>query len=251
MKFKELHSQDSPLLLFNVWDVNSTKIAEKLRFDAIGTSSSAIATMLGYQDGEEMTFSELEYIVKRITDNTRLPVSIDLEAGYSRNTKQVVNYIKRLANLGVVGINLEDSIVRKKRELVNQRDFSQLLSEIKNQLEKEGVEMFINIRTDAFLVGHANAVEESVKRIKSYESVGADGIFTPCIIQESDIEMIVQSTILPVNVMYMPNLPDFDTLTKLGVKRISMGNFLFEYANSTLEKLTMSIVTNRSFSSIF
>ena len=63
MNFKNLHHQDAPLLICNVWDVASAKAAEKLNFKAIGTSSGAIASMLGYIDGEEMSFEELEYIV--------------------------------------------------------------------------------------------------------------------------------------------------------------------------------------------
>ncbi|MGC4128346.1 MAG: isocitrate lyase/phosphoenolpyruvate mutase family protein [Bergeyella sp.] len=43
MKFKNLHNQKKPLLIANVWDVQSVKIAEELNFQAIGTSSAAIA----------------------------------------------------------------------------------------------------------------------------------------------------------------------------------------------------------------
>ena len=83
--FEKLHRQTLPLLIGNVWDVPSAKIAELVGFQAIGTSSAAIAKMLGYEDGEEMTFSELSYIVERINANTQLPLSVDLEVGYSRD----------------------------------------------------------------------------------------------------------------------------------------------------------------------
>ncbi len=82
MSFKKLHEQRNPLVICNVWDVASVKTAEKLNFQAIGTSSAAIATMLGYEDGEQMSFSELTYIVKRIMKNTELPVTVDIEMGY-------------------------------------------------------------------------------------------------------------------------------------------------------------------------
>ena len=62
MTFKELHQQETPLLICNVWDVASAKTAEKLGFKAIGTSSAAIATLLGYDDGENMSFEELYYV---------------------------------------------------------------------------------------------------------------------------------------------------------------------------------------------
>ena len=60
MNFKELHQQAAPIIICNVWDVPSAKAAQQLNFQAIGTSSGAIASMLGYKDGEE----ELAYILQ-------------------------------------------------------------------------------------------------------------------------------------------------------------------------------------------
>jgi len=61
-------------------------------------------------------------------------------------------------------------------------------------------------------MGLENPLEETVARIKLYEQAGADGIFVPCITEESDIREVVRTTSLPVNVMTMPNLPAFETL---------------------------------------
>lgn len=251
MEFKNLHSQDKPLLIGNVWDVPSTKTAEKLNFQAIGTSSSAIASILGYNDGEEIEFSELEYFVKRIAINTNLPLSVDLESGYSRKPKEIVNHIKRLAELGVVGINIEDSVVNGKRVLLNANDFAKTLKEINEKLEKENVDVFINVRTDTFILLQENVIEETKKRIQLYQNAGANGIFVPCIEKENDIKTIVDSTNSPINVMCMPNLPNFEALTKLGVKRISMGNFLFDKMYDKFEKSLQTVLNQSSFKSIF
>ena len=251
MEFKNLHNQDKPLLIANVWDVPSAKIAEELNFQAIGTSSSAIASLLGYQDGEELTFQELEYIVKRIASNTKLPLSVDLESGYSRNPKEISIHIKKLADFGVVGINIEDSIVAKGRILLHPEEFAQVLSEIVENLQKENIDIFINVRTDTFLLNAPNAIEETKKRIKLYEKAGANGIFVPCIEKISDIKEIVNSTNLPINVMCMPELPDFEILNELGVKRISMGNFIFDNMYSQFKATNEEILTQQSFKSIF
>lgn len=251
MKFKNLHNQEKPLLIGNVWDVPSTKIAEKLNFQAIGTSSSAIATLLGYNDGEEMEFSELEYFVKRIVLNTNLPLSVDLESGYSRNPKEIVNHIKRLVELGVVGINIEDSVVNEKRVLLDANDFAKTLTKINEHLKKENIDVFINVRTDTFILLKENVIEETIKRIQLYKDAGSHGIFTPCIEKENDIKTIVDSTNLPINVMCMPNLPNFETLTRLGVKRISAGNFLFDKMYAKFEETVQTVLTQSSFKSIF
>ena len=251
MEFKNLHQQNDPLLICNVWDVPSTKIAEKLNFQAIGTSSFAIAKMLGYEDGEKLSFPELEYIVKRIAANTKLPLSVDLESGYSRDYLEISDHIKRLAGLGVVGINIEDSIVDTERTFIEPEQFSKTLSLVRNQLEKDSIKIFINVRTDTFLLGHSNPVEETKKRIKLYENAGADGIFVPCVEKEPDIKAIVESTALPINVLCMPNLPNFDKLMKLGVKRISMGNFIFDNMYKDFESMLNLVSVQKSFNSVF
>ncbi|PIB37369.1 carboxyvinyl-carboxyphosphonate phosphorylmutase [Reichenbachiella sp. 5M10] len=251
MTFKDLHNQSSPLLIGNVWDVPSTKTANTLNFQAIGTSSAAIAALLGYQDGEEMAFSELEYFIKKITQNTSLPVSVDIEAGYSRKPKVIVNHIKRLVQLGVVGINMEDSVIKKTRTLVPADDFAEMLNEVNALLEQAEIDIFINVRTDTFILLQDNILEETKKRMELYERVGANGIFIPCLEKESDIKEIVAATDLPINVMSMPNLPDFDTLGRLGVKRISTGNFLFDKMYQYFEKTTKDILNEASFSPLF
>jgi 2-methylisocitrate lyase-like PEP mutase family enzyme len=249
--FKNLHKQDKPLVICNVWDVASAKKAEKLNFQAIGTSSSALADILGYEDGEKMSFSELEYIVKRIIANTKLPLSVDLEAGYAREPFEIVNHIKRLVKIGGVGINMEDSIVEKERDFLNAEQFAKTLLTIKNQLNKDNIDLFLNVRTDAFLLGHPNALKETLKRIKLYEKSGVDGVFVPCIEKEKDIKAIVESTSLPINVMCMPNLANFEILQELGVKRISMGNFLFDTMYDKFEQILTSILSQKSFKPIF
>lgn len=251
MEFKNLHYQSKPLLLCNVWDVPSSEMAAALHFQAIGTSSSAIASLLGYNDGEEMTFSELEYVVKKISAKSCLPLSVDMESGYGRKPKDIAERIKRLTDLGVVGINLEDSRVGEQRTLLNGAEFAQTLAEVKELLEKANTSIFINVRTDTFLLGHTHLISETKNRINMYENAGADGIFIPCIERVNDIKEIVNTTNLPLNVMCMPNLPNFDTLSDLGVKRISMGNFLFDKMYENVKTSAQQILLEKSFTSMF
>ena len=251
MEFKKLHQQPGPLLICNVWDVPSAKAAEKLNFLAIGTSSSAIAGMLGYNDGEEISFSELEYIVQRITASTNLPLSVDLEAGYSREPSKIGDHIKRLSDLGVVGINFEDSTMDGERVLMKAEAFAITLSKVKSLLDRAEITMFINVRTDAFLLGHSNPLEETIKRIQLYQEAGADGIFVPFIEKEKDIRAVVACTHLPINVLSTVALPDFRTLEELGVKRISMGGSLFGKRNAVCEQLLSKVLDEGSFKSVF
>jgi 2-methylisocitrate lyase-like PEP mutase family enzyme len=49
----------------------------------------------------------------------------------------------------------------------------------------------------------------------------------------------------------MPDLPGFDRLQGLGVKRISMGNFVNGHIYKQMETGIKEIVANKSFSSLF
>lgn len=241
-EFRDSHQQDSPLIICNVWDVSSAIAAGKAGFQCMGTSSAAIATMLGYRDGEEMSFSELHYIVQRIVSNSRIPLSVDLEGGYGRDHQLIFENIRALADLGVAGINIEDSIVNGEREMLAPEHFAATLKAVGRLLKEDQIDIFINVRTDPFLIGHPNPLEETLRRVRIYEEAGADGIFIPCITDARQIEEVVKSTELPINVMCMPNLPDFAELKNVGVKRISMGNFLY----STLENLHIELLRNIS-----
>lgn len=250
--FKALHAGPTPLLIGNVWNVQSARVFERLDFKALATSSAAMAHALGFEDGEQMPFDRLLYGVEQIRKHINLPLSVDLERGYGQSAGEIAGNMLALAKLGVVGINIEDShLVNGKRTLKDSSAFAELIQELKSILASQGVELFFNVRCDAFLINEPNALQEGMKRIKIYEAAGADGLFFPGLVDEKGIGAIVSEATLPVNVMCRPGLPNFGTLEKLGVKRISMGDFLNEYVYASMEHMTKRILTEQSFSSLF
>lgn len=242
--FHALHQSEQPFIIANVWDVPSARAAEQAGYAAIGTSSAAISAQLGYADGEDMPFSDLLRLVQRIRACTALPLSVDIEAGYGDAAAHAV----QLSELGVAGINIEDSVVANgTRSLVPAAQLAAQISAVRAAAPK----LFINARTDPFLIGHADARQETISRGRVYAAHGADGVFTPCITQEEDIRAVVSAIGKPINVMCMPALPDFATLAKLGVKRISMGNFVHGRAQQAVAQMLARIKEEGSFASLF
>lgn len=251
-RFNELHQQEEPLLIGNVWNVQSAKIYENNNFKAIGTSSAAVAETLGYADGEQMSFEEYLFVVKRIANSVSIPLTVDLEAGYGKTVTEIVANIKKLHELGVSGVNIEDSVlVNGDRKIVDTESFAAKIKAITTELSASKIDLFINLRSDVFLLGLYNALAEAQKRIESYRSTGAHGLFFPCVTKTEDIITLTKATNLPVNVMCMPTLPDFTTLKNAGVKRISMGGFLNRKAYQFLEAETQIILDQKSFVSVF
>ena len=225
--FTTLHQGAAPFLLGNCWDVQSAKLLEAAGYPAIGFSSHALSTALGYEDGERLPFDLLLRMTQNLTKTINIPFTVDMEGGFSRSIAQIKTNIDQLIDAGAAGINLEDTIAGETRGFQKARDFANLIEAIADHLSRTNRQLFLNIRTDGFLLNVPTALEETLTRIKIYETAGANGIFVPCITSRNDIEQVVGATTLPVNVMAIPGLPDLKTLEQLGVKRISMGPFLF------------------------
>ena len=113
-RFKAMHYQKKAFLLPTVWDVQTAIILEQAGFKAIGTTSWGVANSLGYKDGQKISFDVIFSLARKIISAVNIPVSIDIESGYSEDPSSVVNNVLKLADLGVSGINIEDSLKHEK-----------------------------------------------------------------------------------------------------------------------------------------
>jgi 2-methylisocitrate lyase-like PEP mutase family enzyme len=236
-------------LIGNVWDVASAKLFEEAGFKAIATSSAAIANSLGYEDGQNMPFGLMLETVQRIKKSISIPLSVDMERGYANTIPGIIQNIEKLHEAGVIGINIEDSL--KDSRLRSVESFQKLISCIANHLSRKNMQLFINARTDAFLLKLPNAPNETILRANAYEAAGANGLFVPFMTSITDIKKVVAVTSLPVSVFFCKGLPDFKTLTGAGVKRISMGTALYKAIKKDLQKRIETIQKAQSVNSIF
>ncbi|EOD80913.1 putative carboxyvinyl-carboxyphosphonate phosphorylmutase [Grimontia indica] len=252
MDFYQLSTHDHLYVLANVWDANSAKTAEFEGYPAIGTSSAAIAHSLGYEDGEAMTFDELLFVVRRILACSTLPLNVDIESGYGESADQIAGNIRTLIAMGVKGINIEDSkVLAGERKLESMVEFQQKLRNVIKLVGSQRREVFINVRTDTFLLGLDNAKEETLERAQHYANAGADGLFVPFISKPEDIKAAVDACALPLNVMCTPTLPEFGALQRLGVNRVSMGNYAHSFSQEALRRVFSEIRDSQSFIPLF
>lgn len=241
-QFCKLHHGQKPFLLANAWNVKSAQVIEQAGFEAIGTSSGAIANSLGYEDGEKIPFSELLYIVQRIKANTGLPLSVDMERGYGDDLNILADHVQKLIDCGVSGINIEDT--------QGEDIYLKKLERIKNYLVKTGQSLFINARTDVFVQKLPSPLETTIKRATRYKDAGADGLFVPAVADVDFIKEITSSVPLPVNMVGSPSL-SVDRLTDLGVKRISMAVLLYRATYSQMDRIARTIKAENSIAHLF
>jgi 2-methylisocitrate lyase-like PEP mutase family enzyme len=220
-RFKNLHVKGAPLVLYNAWDAGSARAIVRAGARAIATSSWAVAEAHGYKDGETIPASFVERIVGRTVVSVDVPVSVDFEGGYSEDDKTLAENVMRLLDLGVVGINFEDRVVKGEGLYPIDRQ-ARRIAAIREAAVGKGVDFFINARTDLFL-GQGGNIDQAIEREKAYAKAGASGFFVPGLIDDAQIGRICGEATLPVNVMIMDGLPSAARLSQIGVSRISYG----------------------------
>jgi len=208
----------------------------------MATSSGAIADSLGYKDGEHIPFPELLYIIRRIKAVTSIPLSIDLERGYTNDVSLLNEHIQTLIDIGVAGINIEDA--------QGVEVYLKKLNSITAYLKNTGQQLFINARTDVFIQKLPSPVETVIERVKFYREAGADGLFVAGVSDAEAISKIVSSTDLPVNVVSTPAI-SVKTLQDCGVRRISMAVFLYRSTYNNMEKTAKEVLHKKSFEAMF
>ena len=237
-RFAGLHVQGAPLVLYNVWDAGSAATLAKAGAPAIATSSWSVAEAQGYRDGEDIPVDLFNQIITRIVSSVDLPVSADFEGGYTDNDDQLAENISGLLDVGIVGVNFEDRVVRGTGLYPIERQADRI-AVIREAAECKGVPLFINARTDLFL-GQGNdpasVTDEAVDRAKAYAAAGASGFFIPGLQEKALITRISEGSPLPVNVMVMDGVPSNTELAEIGIARISYGNAPYVEVLSALEQ---------------
>jgi 2-methylisocitrate lyase-like PEP mutase family enzyme len=188
--FASLHRPGDPLLLPNAWDVASAVAIAAAGAKAIATTSAGVAWSLGVPDGAE----RLAAVVARIVAGVDVPVSADIEAGYGN----VAATVEAVIRAGAVGINVEDSsagVLLDPAEQANRLAASRAAATD----AADGAGVWINARTDVFLVGPGN-LGEALERSAAYAAAGADSLFVPGLTDPARIAELAAGP-LPIAVM--------------------------------------------------
>jgi 2-methylisocitrate lyase-like PEP mutase family enzyme len=132
----------------------------------------------------------------------------------------------QILKAGAIGINLEDGLAGGKRQLVGPELHAAKIKAVRAAAEQFGVRLFINARTDPFLLkmgAPEQCFGEAAQRAKVYAEAGADGIFVPGLNDLGLVERFVEVTPLPLNIMVTRGVPEIPDLACAGVRRVSLG----------------------------
>ena len=163
--FRRLHAPGELLVLPNAWDAASARLIEDCGATAIATTSAGVAWALGHPDGNALPPDVLVPAVAAIARVIRVPLSVDVEAGYSDDPSRVATLVAAVREAGGAGINLEDG--------AGTPDL--LCAKIAAVKRAVGDDVFVNARTDVYLrslVPPAEAVAATIERGRRYPRGG-------------------------------------------------------------------------------
>jgi 2-methylisocitrate lyase-like PEP mutase family enzyme len=244
--FRALHKRGSPLILFNAWDAGSAQAVAKAGAAAIATGSWSIAAANGLPDGEKVDRNLHLETIRRIAQAVDLPLTADLESGFSPDAAGVGETVRLAIEAGAIGCNLEDSYPAD-ASLRPADEASSRYEAARRAAEGACPGFFINARTDVCFQkpseDHSMAmVEEALERGRAYADAGADGLFVPFVTDLRLIRELASRSPLPLNVMRMSTTPSIADLTEAGVARISHGPYPYIVAMGALESAARDLV---------
>lgn len=204
----------------NAWDVGSALVLQSLGFEAVATTSSGFAASLGRHD-QSVTLAELAVHVADLCNALDIPLSIDAEAGYSRDLDGLPRTVGQLAATGASGISIEDYTPEK--GLLGREEAAERVGRFSTAAHSEG--LVVTARAENHLYG-IDDLDDTTARLRSYRDAGADVIYAPGLTSIEDIARVVRAVNAPVNVLMLPDGPAVRELTDAGVRRISTGGAL-------------------------
>lgn len=229
------HTPGRPVVIPNAWDAASAAAIERTgAFVAVATSSNAVASVLGWEDGEAAPVDAMLAAASRITEAVALPVTVDFERGYRLAPEELV---ERFECTGAVGLNLEDSDPGT-GAMLDIEEQAAFLSSVRGAAQARDLDLVINARTDAFLRKAGTPDEQlkaSVDRGNRYLAAGADCVYPLGASGEDVIAALTDAVDGPINVARGVGGATLAELAALGVARVTFGAGLQRRLYATFE----------------
>lgn len=240
--FMALHTREGGLVMPNAWDGLSALILADAGFEAIATSSAALAGTLGLADGVHEITRDVHLEHARLLGTVSgLPVNGDFEDGYGESPEDVATTVAAAVEYGLAGIGIEDTSGDPDQPI---RDFDDAVNRVRSAVEAAKQRIVVTGRTDNFIQGRPD-LDDTIRRLTAFAEAGADVLYAPYPPDLDALSAIVTAVApKPVNVLVSPadKVLTVAELQKAGVKRISLGPWLYTHAMGALDDATKSLV---------
>jgi len=226
-RFLALHQRPAGFVMPNAWDGVSALLLKEAGFEAIGTSSAALAASLGRLDGRHAVSREEHLANARLLGAmSGLPINGDFEDGYGESPDDVGATVEAAIAAGLAGIGIEDTSGNPDQPI---RDFDDAVARVAAAARAAKGRIVLTGRTDNYLHGRAD-LDDTIRRLTAFAEVGADVLYAPYPTDMASVAALVKAVApKPLNVVVgtMQGAVPVAELQRAGVKRISMGVALY------------------------
>ena len=189
--FRKLHAEPSAFVIPNPWDAGSARLLQGLGFAALATTSSGFAHTLGRRDGQ-VTLDEKLVHCKALTAATEIPVSADLENGFSDDPDAVALALLGAADAGVVGCSIEDYDPTTKTIYALNHAVERIAAAVAAAKTLQ-FPFTLTARSENLLRG-VDDLDDTVRRLQAYAAAGADVLYAPALRTLADVRSVAQET---------------------------------------------------------
>ena len=227
-RFRALHASGI-FVIANAWDAGSARVLAGLGFEAIATSSGAMANTLGRTDGH-VTREEAIAHGRALAEAVEVPVAADLENGFGEKPGDAAETIRRAAAAGLAGGSIEDFSGDESRAIYPLSLAAERVQAAVEAARRAGG-FVLTARAENFLHGRAD-LDDTILRLQAFEKAGADVLFAPGLPTLEAVRTVCASVSKPVNFMVAIRGKSFSMseLAAAGVRRVSLATSLYRAA---------------------
>ena len=242
--FRDLHYGDAPFIIANPWDVGTAKLLASCGFKALATTSAGYAFSRGLPDGG-IGFDTMIQHCREIVAATDLPVSADLERGKGDSPESAAETIFAAEAAGLAGCSIEDHTGDPRNPIYDFKLAVERVAAAADAARALKRDFVFTARAENFLWGRPD-IDDTIKRLQAFEKAGADVLYAPGIGDIETVQTICSALTKPVNVLARPDFTIAD-LAQAGVKRVSLGSGLTNFAFGMLETAAREIQQDGTF----
>jgi len=243
-RFRALHA-NGIFVIANAWDAGSARVLAGLGFEAIATSSGAMANTLGRTDGHVTREEAIEH-GRSLVEAVEVPVAADLENGFGEKPEEAALTIRRAIAAGLAGGSIEDFSGDESKAIYPVSLAAERVQAAADAARASG--FVLTARAENFLHGRAD-LDDTILRLQAFEKAGADVLFAPGLPSLDAVRTVCASVSKPVNFMVAIRGKSFSMaqLAAAGVRRVSVATSFYRAAMGGLMAAAREIKESGTF----
>lgn len=248
--FMALHQQPNIFVMPNPWDIGGVRLMQGLGFQALATSSSALAFQMGLRNAEMAVSREAAIRhAGEIAAATDLPVNGDLENGFGHEPAAVRETVLQAIDAGLAGCSIEDATADPDMPLYPFEDAIERIVMARQTIDETGLPFVLTARCEAYLFGVDKPFDVVMRRIPAYADAGADVVYAPGMTKPSEIGALVREAGKPLNHLGGVGRRPLSVaeLSDLGVRRVSLGSQIARAAQGAMLRALQELNTDGTF----